>query len=165
MSITIKEFNTEADCTVERIRREIQNGPTTRARKAIIRANFLNFLNRSDLESSQLLLNTDNEIRLAAPIRSIRQILDDLAVWEVLDDQISLKNNKKEDIKDEFPDEPNEYWEDAIEYLDEEDSICLIDWDTVCDVEDFDGWEEIRLKTEGVIKVVENEQQSEDVKK
>lgn len=173
MSTSANKLNTEEDCFVDQIRREIQNGHTTRARKAIIRANLLILLNRPSLESPQPLLIIENAVGLTAMVRSepsrknsYRKVLDDLSAWEVMDDQISLnKNNEKNDLNDEYSDDQNEYWEESFEYVDEEDSICLNDWVSVIgEVEDVAGWEEIRQQTEGLMKVLEIQEKVEDVK-
>lgn len=173
MSTSANKLNTEEDCFVDQIRREIQNGPTTRARKAIIRANLLILLNRPSLESPQPLLIFENAVGLTAMVRSepsrnnsYRKVLDDLSAWEVMDDQISLnKNNEKNDLNDEYSDDQNDYWEESVEYVDEEDSICLNDWVSVIgEVEDVAGWEEIRQQTEGLMKVLEIQEKVEDVK-
>lgn len=173
MSTAINESNIEEDCFIDQIQREIQNGPTTRARKAFIRTKLQILLNRASLESPQPVLSIANTECLPAPINSessrnvrFRQILDDLSAWDVWDDQISLNsNNERKDINEEIADnDQDDYWEELFAYVDEEDGICLNDWDSVCEVKDFDDWEEIRQHTEGLIKVMEIKDKDEDCK-
>lgn len=167
MSASINEFSTEEDYFVDRIRSEIQNGPTTRARKAILRSKILVLLNRPGSKSPQPLQNIENTASVTSSMTSdrnirFREVLDDLCAWEVLDDQISLNRNNVTKDNDEFSDDQNDYWEDAFEYVDEEDSICLNDWDQLSEVEVFDGWEEIQQQTEDFMNVVEKEGSDED---